>query len=116
MNLTTGMSTTVFTPIGATRVGGGEAVWIMERPTLLIPASGIFGASTQLPDLANFGTAVMSEASARRANSSRGQGYMSYFGSRNKQISMVGGRSGDTLSTVTAIDTSSMRFDWKSFS
>jgi hypothetical protein len=42
-------------------------------------------------------------------------GLHSYFGSRNKQISM-GGRSGDTLSVVTASDTPSMRFDWKSFS
>jgi len=116
MNLTRGITTRVFTPVGATRVGGSEAVWIAERPTLLIPASGIFGPSTQLPDLANFGSAVMAEAYARKANSPRGQGYASYFGPRNKQISMVDGKSGDTLSTVAPIDADSMRFTWKSFS
>jgi hypothetical protein len=115
MNLTTGISTRVYTPVAGTRVGGGEAVWIIERPTLNIPASGIFGPSTQLPDLANFGSAVMSEAYARKANSPRGQGYVSYFGTRTRQVSMVG-KSGDTLSTVTPIDAYSMRYDWKSFS
>jgi hypothetical protein len=68
-----------------------------------------------LPDLANFGSAVMSEAYARKANSPRGQVYVSYFGTRTRQVSMVG-KSGDTLSTVTPIDAYSMRYDWKSFS
>jgi hypothetical protein len=36
-----------------------------------------------------------------------------YLGVRNKQETMVNGA--DTLSTVTAIDSSSMRFDWKAF-
>ena len=103
MNLTTGVSASIYTPVGATRVGGSEAVWIMERPT-------VGGA---LPDLADYRSAVMSNAYARRANSARGQGYVAYQGGRNKQITMVNGP--DTLSTVSPIDAYSMRFDWKAF-
>jgi hypothetical protein len=115
MNLTVGVSTYIYTPVGTTRVGGSEAVWIAERPTLLIPASGIFGPSTQLPDLANYGSATMFDAYARKANSPSHQGYVPYFGPRNRQLSMVG-KNGDTLSVVTPIDAYSMRFDWKAFS
>jgi hypothetical protein len=82
-------------------VSGREAVWIMERPTV----------SGSLPDLANYGSAVMYNASARKANSPRYQGFMPYLGGHNKQDTMVNGV--DTLSTVTAIDSNSMRFDWK---
>ena len=66
-----------------------------------------------LPDLANYGSAVMYNASAHRVNSPRHQGYVPYLGGSNKQDTMVNGA--DTLSTVTAIDSSSMRFDWKAF-
>jgi hypothetical protein len=38
---------------------------------------------------------------------------VSYLSGNNKQVTMVNGA--DTLSTVTAIDSSSMRFDWKAF-
>jgi hypothetical protein len=103
MNLTTGGYTFVNTPRAPTTVSGREAVWIMERPTV--------GGS--LPDLANYGSAVMYNASARRVNSARHQGYVPYLGGNNKQDTMVNGA--DTLSTVTAIDSSSMRFDWKAF-
>jgi hypothetical protein len=103
MNLTTGAYTFVNTPRAPTSVSGRVAVWIMERPTV--------GGS--LPDLANYGSAVMYNASARRVNSPRHQGYVPYLGGNNKQDTMVNGA--DTLSTVTAIDSSSMRFDWKAF-
>ena len=103
MNLTTGTYTFIYTPRGSTSVSGREAVWIMERPTV--------GGS--LPDLAKYGSAVMYNASARKVNSPRHQGYVPYLGGNNKQDTMVNGA--DTLSTVTAIDSYSMRFDWKAF-
>jgi hypothetical protein len=101
MNLTTGAYAAVSTPRATTHVSGREAVWIMERPTV----GGI------LPDLANYGSAVMYNASARKANSPRYKGYVPYLGGNSKQDTMVNGV--DTLSTVTAIDASSMRFDWR---
>ena len=103
MNLSTGGFASLSTPRAPTSVSGREAVWIMERPTV--------GGS--LPDLANYGSAVMYNASARKANSPRYKGYVPYLGVRNKQETMVNGA--DTLSTVTAIDSNSMRFDWKAF-
>ena len=103
MNLTTSMSTRIYTPVGSTRVGGSEAVWIMERPTV----------GGGLPDLANYGSALMTDALARVVNSPKHQGYVAYQGRRNKQISMLNG--GATLSTVTAIDATSMRFNWQAF-
>ena len=56
----------------------------------------------------------MYNASARKANSPRYQGYVSYLGGNNKQDTMVNSAAG-TLATVTAIDSNSMRFDWKAF-
>jgi hypothetical protein len=103
MNLSTGGFASISTARAPTSVSGREAVWIMERPTV--------GGS--LPDLANYGSAVMYNASARKVNSPRYQGYVPYLGARNKQTSMVNGA--DTLSTVTALDANSMRFDWKAF-
>lgn len=103
MNLSTGVSTSIYTPVGGTHVSGSEAVWIMERPTV--------GGS--LPDLADYRSAVMSSASARKANAARHEGYVAYQGARNKQISMVNGA--DILSTVTPIDANSMRFNWLRF-
>jgi hypothetical protein len=103
MNLTTGAYTNIYTPVGGTSVSGSEAVWIMERPTV--------GGS--LPDLANYGSAIMSSASARKANAGNHQGYIAYQGARNKQITMVNGT--DILSMVTPIDANSMRFDWQRF-
>ena len=103
MNVTQGTTAQIYTPVGTTRVGGSEAVWIMERP--LIPSG--------FPSLANYGTVYMTEAQARRVNSAAGQGYVSYEGANTKQITMVNGA--DTLSTASSISPSWMRFDWKSF-
>jgi hypothetical protein len=103
MNLTTGGFASVSTPRAPTTVSGREAVWIMERPTV--------GGS--LPDLANYRTSVMYNASARKANSPPYHGFVPYLGPRNTQNRMTNGA--DTLSTVTAIDANSMRFDWKAF-
>ena len=102
-NLTTSESTTVYTPVGSTVVGGSEAVWIMERPSL----------GTALTDLADYSSARMFNAYARKANSTRHRGYVPYQGANNLQITMINGPS--TLSTVTPIDTYSMRFDWQRF-
>ncbi len=104
MNLTTGAYASISTPRAATTVNGREAVWIMERPTV--------GGS--LPDLANYDSAVMYNASARKANSPRYHGFVPYLSSDSVQDTMVNGD--DTLSTVTAIDASSMRFEWRAFS
>jgi Peptidase A4 family len=107
-NLTTSQSTIVYTPRGSTTVVGREAVWIMER-TELIAANG----TTSFPDLADYGSATMLNAWARRSNSPRHQGYVSYQGDTNVQITMVNGS--DTLSTVAPIDAVSMRFSWQAF-
>lgn len=103
MNLTTGGYASVSTPRAPTSVSGREAVWVMERPTV--------GGS--LPDLANYRSSVMYNASARKANSPRYRGFVPYLGARNTQNRMTNGA--DTLSTVTAVDANSMRFDWKAF-
>ena len=103
MNVTTGGYASVSTPRAPTSVSGREAVWIMERPTV--------GGS--LPDLANYRSSTMYNASARKANSPRYRGFVPYLGARNTQNRMTNGA--DTLSTVTAVDANSMRFDWKAF-
>ena len=103
MNLSTGAFASLSTARAPTTVSGREAVWIMERPTV--------GGS--LPDLANYGSAVIYNASARKVNSPRYQGFVPYLGARNKTDTMVNGA--DRLSTVTAIDSNSRRFDWKAF-
>jgi hypothetical protein len=102
MNLTTSVTTSIYTPVGTTRVGGTEAVWIMERPT-------VGGA---LPDLANYAAAIMSNASARQANSSH---FLPYQGAANKQIAMTNLTNTANLSTVTPINASSMLFLWQRF-
>ncbi len=56
----------------------------------------------------------MYNASARKANSPRYHGFVPYLSSDCVQDTMVNGD--DTLSTVTAIDASSMRFEWRAFS
>jgi hypothetical protein len=103
MNLSTGGFASLSVPRSPLCVKGREAVWAMERPTV----------GGRLSDLANYGSAVMYNASARRANNPRSQGFVPYRGARNLQSTMVNGP--DTLSTVTAIDANSMRFEWKAF-
>ena len=103
-NMTTGHYSWIYTPVGSTKVSGSEAVWIMERPSV----------NGALPDLANYGNATMFNASARTASASGGQGYITYQGARNQQISMINGA--DTLSSVTPITATSMLFTWQHFS
>jgi len=102
-NITTNHRTVVPTPKGSTIVGGTEAEWIVERPQF----GTVFG------DLADYGSAVMSSAYARIANTRRG--YVAYQGNTNVQITMVDINNTNILSTVAPIDGASMRFTWHDF-
>jgi hypothetical protein len=101
MNMDTGAFATWATPRGSTQVGGSEAVWIMERPTL---------AGNVLPSLANYGSATMYDARAQRVGSSA---LVPFIGAYNRQVTMTNGPS--TLATATVISDTSMRFDWIAF-
>jgi hypothetical protein len=102
-NVTANAVTVVITPKGSTIVGGTEAEWIVERPQ--------FG--TAFGDLADYGSAVMSSAYARIANTRRG--YVAYQGNTNVQITMLDINNTNILSTVAPIDGASMRFTWQNF-
>jgi hypothetical protein len=115
MNLTTQQTARMNTPVSGTNVTGKQAVWIAERPTQFFPATGIFGPSQGLYDLANYGSFVMYNAHARKAKSPRGTGYVPYYDLRSIQLSMTNAI-GDVLSSVTPLDSTSMRFDWHKFS
>jgi hypothetical protein len=89
----------VCTTIGQTAVGGSEAEWIMERPTV--------GGS--LPDLANYNYSYMYDAYALQTN-----GYwMNYNGANNQQIFMYNGS--HLLSGAYPSSTSTMLFYWYNF-
>ncbi len=99
VNQATSMYTWVYTPRGSTDAGGSDAEWIMERPTV----------EGGLPDLADYNPSQMSHAVARQVAG----GYVTYQGAANEQITMLNGS--DTLSTVSAIDAVTMRFNWQAF-
>ncbi len=100
MNLTAGVSSGyLYTPRGTTTVAGAEAEWIMERPTVI----------GKLPDLADYGTAQVTDAYARTVSG----GYVSYQGAANEQITMFNGA--DVLSAASAVDSVTMKFSWKAF-
>jgi hypothetical protein len=115
MNLNTGISTYIYTPVGNTLVHGKEAVWIVERPTESAPASGIFGPYKYLPLLSDFGSAMMTDAYAGRSDIPGGAGYLPYFGLATKQITMTNDADDITLATATSLNSDSMRFDWEAF-
>jgi hypothetical protein len=71
----------------------------MERPTV----------NGKLPDLSDYGAARMTDAYARRVAG----GYVGYQGATNEQITMFNNT--DTLSTVSAIDSITMQFNWQAF-
>ncbi len=103
-NLTKGVWTVVNTPRGTTRVGGSEAVWITERPTV----------AGSLPDLANFGSVTMTEALAGREDHTDFWPYLGTSPSVDNTINtMVNGS--DVLATVTALSNQSLRFVWRRF-
>ena len=103
MNLTTGQSTWVYTPRGGTTVGGKEAVWIMERPTV----------GGNLPALADYGTASIINGSARRPNTPRHQGYSNCCGAGAFAIDMFDGAT--KLSDAASGGATSVTFTWKAF-
>jgi hypothetical protein len=85
--------------IGQTNVGGSEAEWIMERPTV--------GGS--LPDLANYNYTYMYDAYALKTNGS----WMNYDGANNQQIFMYNGS--DLLSGAYSSNSSTILFYWFNF-
>ena len=85
--------------IGQTNVGGSEAEWIMERPTV----------NGSLPDLANYNYSYMYDAYAFQTNGR----WMNYNGANNQQIFMYNGN--DLLSGVYPSNGSTMLFYWYNF-
>jgi len=90
--------------LSSTTVGGYQAEWIMERPTV----------NGGLPDLANYGVAYMYGAYALGGTTKFGTPvYFPYSGANNYQFSMYNG--GDLLSEVYPVTSSEMEFVWKNF-
>jgi hypothetical protein len=95
--------------LGGKRIVGREAVWILESP-----------ASPDSVGLANYFSATVSNAHARRASSPAGQGFVPYGGDPKAlliqfRMTSDGTENGATLSAVTPVDASSMRFKWSAF-
>lgn len=84
------------TNIAQTNIGGSEAEWIMERPTV--------GGS--LPDLADYSYTYMYAAYAEKPTGS----WVTYNGANNQQIFMYNGS--DLLSGVYPSGSSTMLFYW----
>ena len=66
-------------------------------------------------DLANYGSTTMYNVVARRINSARHQGYIGFQTGATQNDTMVNLAGTEVLSTVTPIDSASMRFDWQAF-
>ncbi|WP_159064659.1 G1 family glutamic endopeptidase [Streptomyces olivochromogenes] len=101
INVTTMKSTRVLIPRGSVAVPGAQAEWIMERPQ-------VRGGS---PPLANYGTATMGVAAARRADGR----YVLYRDANVTSITMISHHSGHEMSSVAVVDKSTMRFKWHAF-
>jgi len=84
------------TNLAQTAIGGSEAEWIMERPTV--------GGS--LPDLADYSYSYMYDAYAEKTNAS----WVTYNGANNQQIFMYNGN--DLLSGVYPSGSTTMLFYW----
>jgi hypothetical protein len=83
-------------PFNQVNIGGSEAEWIMERPTV----------NGSLPDLADYNYTYMYDAYALKTNNT----WMNYNGANNQQIFMYNGN--DLLSGVYPSGTSRMLFYW----
>jgi hypothetical protein len=108
-NLTQNEATGATFVLGGKKIVGRQAVWILESP--------IFSDSVGLSD---YGTATLSNALARRASLPAGQGFVPYGNDPNAQLFQYkmtsnGSPAGNTLSSVTSIDASTMRFQWAGF-
>jgi len=84
------------TSIAQTNIGGSEAEWIMERPTV--------GGS--LPDLSDYSYSYMYDAYAEKPSGS----WVTYNGANNQQIFMYNGS--DLLSGVYPSGSTTMLFYW----
>jgi hypothetical protein len=101
-NLTTGTYTYVYiTPPSGTVFTGSSAEWIMERPT-------IDGA---LPDLSNYGVAMMFNAWAQRSDGT----VMNPSGNPSSLQMTMTNNAGATLSSVSRLSDSAMVFNWLAF-
>jgi len=85
--------------IAQTNVGGSEAEWIMERPTV----------NNSLPDLADYSYTFMYDAYAEQTNGS----WMNYDGANNQQIFMYNGN--DLLSGAYVWNSSTILYEWYNF-
>lgn len=101
-NLSNGSFTHVYiAPPAGTTFTGASAEWIMERPTV----NGV------LPDLSDYGAAMMFNAWAQRTDGS----VVNSSGNPNSlQITMTNG-AGAALSSVTRLTDTSMVFNWLAF-
>ena len=99
-NLTKSVTTNVLTPLGGTVVPGGEAVWIVERPTV----------NGTLPPLANYGAIIMLNPQARQTDGQQ----VSYLG--NNIVNTMEDDGGTVLSTPASTSDSVMLFIWKATS
>ncbi|MBV9267844.1 MAG: hypothetical protein JO061_16875 [Acidobacteriaceae bacterium] len=96
-NVTKRIYTSIATPKGSTSVGGSEAEWIMERPTV----------NNALPDLADYSYTYMYEAMALSAKT---YNWVDYDAANYQQIFMYNGN--DLLSGAYADGTSTILFFW----
>jgi Peptidase A4 family len=96
-NLTKSVTTNVLTPLGSTVVPGGEAVWIVERPTV----------NGTLPPLANYGAIIMLNPQARQTDGQQ----VSYLG--NNIVDTMEDDGGTVLSTSASTSDNVLLFMWK---
>lgn len=101
-----GYETTILTPVGTTVVGGSEAVWIMERPSLCL-----LGICSTL-NLANYGTAAMSSAFAAAPLPPGGVTLCCRASAINITMTNSGGTA---LSTTAVRNPFTMDFTWQGF-
>ena len=106
-NLTTSQHTVIPVPRGTTDVGGYEAEWIMERPTV----------NGSLPDLADYGTTFMYDAYALTATPAftTGGQWVSYRGANNQLIYMYGSDPVNPISYVQPVSDYYMEFFWQGY-
>jgi len=95
-NLTRSVTTNINTPLGGTVVPGGDAVWIVERPTV----------NGGLPPLANYGAIIMLNPQARQTDGQQ----VGYLGN-NVVDTMNNGAT--VLSTPVSLTATAMSFLWK---
>jgi Peptidase A4 family len=113
-NDTTNKIAQVVTPRGTTNIVASEAVWIVERPTLV--------ATKTLFPLSNYGTVTITSAQAGiGSNTEGGPNWFNYTLGQDAdddiyntiQITMINSAGTANLSTVAEVDESTMTFTWE---